>query len=164
MRTCGRYLQELRQLTTLPGGIAKRKALVFRFEEEIERIDHCHFRDQIYFQGKVACLVGKDQAGQKVSVRVLLPVDEVIFRLDAQRITRHLRSAVRRGAEAHHLRRKRDQPVVLVNCLVMKRDSNAHQLSPNAEADMACCRRAKKSSWRLSPMAFIFACNPSRYS
>src|SRR5206468_746773 len=78
------------------------------------------------FQRKLSSLFVEYQARQKIAVRILLPVDEVIFRLNAKRITRHRRAAVRSRTQPNDLRRQADQPVVLVDSLVMQRYSNAH--------------------------------------
>ncbi len=52
------------------------------FEKEIEGIEDRHFRDQIHFHEKLAGGFGEDQASEIVGLRILLPVDEVVFRLD----------------------------------------------------------------------------------
>jgi hypothetical protein len=69
--------------------VGERKAHRIRFEEEIEGIDHGHFGDEDHFNRKVAGCIGLNDPREKITVRVLLPVNEVLLRLDAQRIARN---------------------------------------------------------------------------
>jgi hypothetical protein len=62
------------------GGVGKRHALGFRFEEKIERIEHRHLRHQVHFDFQHVRRLGKDQAGQVIGLRVLLPIDEMFLR------------------------------------------------------------------------------------
>src|SRR5262249_42319386 len=59
-------------------------------------------------------------------MRVLLPVYEVIFRFDTQRVTRNGSAAVRGGTQTDDLPRECDQPVVVVNRLVVEHHPNSH--------------------------------------
>lgn len=47
-----------RQLLALIGGVAERDSLGVRFEKEIERIEHRHFRDQIDFDAQLCGFSG----------------------------------------------------------------------------------------------------------
>ena len=66
------------------GVIGERKLLGFLFQEEIEWIDDRHLGDEIDFNRKLFRLFRKDQPGKAIAIRILLPVDEVILRLDGQ--------------------------------------------------------------------------------
>ena len=101
------YFQERSQLVCEPGLVAERKLLRVRLQEEVERIDHGHFRDQIHFHREVPDALRKHRASQKIALRVLLPVEKVRLRLDLQRIRRYRRAAVRRGPQADDLGRER---------------------------------------------------------
>ena len=46
----------------------------------------------------------EDQPGQVIGLRVLLPVEEMLFRQDPQRVTQDRRAAMRRGPQTHHVR------------------------------------------------------------
>ena len=51
-------------------------------DKKVERIDDCHVRDQINCDVELANVLRKDDPSLEVAVRILLPVDEVIRRLD----------------------------------------------------------------------------------
>ena len=80
--------------------VGERELLGVRLEEEVERIDDRHLGHQIHLEREASGRLGNDEPRQEVSLRVLLPVDEVLLRLDSQRVTRHRRTAVRRRAAA----------------------------------------------------------------
>ena len=65
-------------------------------------------------------LVGKHEPRQKIAVRILLPVDEMIFRFYPQRVACDGRAAVRCRTQTYDLRREGDQAIVVVDSLVMK--------------------------------------------
>jgi hypothetical protein len=56
----------------------------------------------------------------------LLPVDEVLNRLDAQRIAQTAGATVGRGPQTDNLGSKIDQPVVMIEGNVVQRDLNRH--------------------------------------
>ena len=97
-------------------------------QKEIKRVDHGHVRDHLHFNVEVCGLLRKHQPGQIVAERVLLPVDEMLLRQDAQRITQNRRAAVRGGAQAQDMRRHVDGPVVLIVGLVANGDADSHGL------------------------------------
>ena len=108
------------------GGVAEGEVLGLGLEEEVEGVEHRHLGDEVDGDLEFACLLGKDQARQVVGERVLLPIDEVLRRLDAQRIAQDARAAMRRRAQPHDLRRERDAPVVAVVRDVVQRDMDGH--------------------------------------
>ena len=55
-------------------------------DEEVEGIDHRQFGDEIDLDLELGRLLRKDEAGQPVALRVLLPVHEVLLRQHLQRI------------------------------------------------------------------------------
>ena len=69
---------------------------------------------------------GKDQPRQVIAVRILLPVDEMLGGSDLKRIAGNRRPAMRRRAQAHHMRRKPYRPGIAIESLVIQRDSDAH--------------------------------------
>ncbi len=82
-----RQLEEVGfQLMTFPSLVGEGNFFGMRFEKEIERVDDRHFGYQIDLEAEFARLLGKDQTGQVVALRVLLPVDEMLLRTDLQRI------------------------------------------------------------------------------
>ena len=53
------------QFTLQPSFISERKLLRVRLQEEIERIDHGHLRDQIHFDAEVLDALGEHHASQE---------------------------------------------------------------------------------------------------
>ncbi len=76
------FFQVRRQFALLFAGIREGDVLGVRFQKEVERVKHRHFGDQINLDTEFAGLFGEDQTRQVVALRVLLPVDEVVFRQD----------------------------------------------------------------------------------
>jgi len=74
LRASGLGIEIGRKLLGEFGGIGERKNFRERLDQEIERIDHRHVGDEIDRDGEFACLLGEDEAGEPVSVRILLPV------------------------------------------------------------------------------------------
>ena len=70
--------------------------------------------------------LGEHDARQVIALRVLLPVEEMRFRLDLQRVGQDRRARVRRRPQADGLRAERDQPVVAVAGAVGQRDVKRH--------------------------------------
>ena len=109
----GRLEREIgRKVVAQFGVVAERKLVGVRLDEKVERIDHLEIGEEIDRDGKLGGLLGKDEARDPVAVRVLLPVHEVLFGRDLERIARHPRAAMRRRTQPHHLRPETDRPVV----------------------------------------------------
>jgi hypothetical protein len=67
------------------------------FDKEIERIDDHHIGQKIDLNTEMIDRIGKHQPRQPIAMRILLPIQEVVFRADFQRIVRDLCPAVRAG-------------------------------------------------------------------
>ena len=104
------------------GIVFKRETPGVRFQEEVERVEHGHLGHHIHLHAELARGLGKYQPGQVIRLRILLPVDEMLVRGDAQRITQDAGARVRRRPQPHNLRTQAHQPVVLVVRGVMERD------------------------------------------
>ena len=76
--------QERRQVASERLVVGKRIFLRFGLEKEIERIDDRHFDDQIDHHAEVLHQLGKRDTGQKIGLRILLPIEKVLLRLDAK--------------------------------------------------------------------------------
>jgi len=98
----------------------------FRFQKEIERIQHRHFRDQVHFHQKLTSLFRKNQAREIVGLRVLLPVNEMLFGRNAQRVAQNARARMRCRAQANDLWTQRNGPVVFVMCFMMEGNVDRH--------------------------------------
>ena len=78
--------------------VAEREVLGLGFEEEVKGIEDRHLRDEIHLDRELTGGGGENEAGLVIGLRVLLPVDEVILRGDAQGVAQYRGAAVRRGA------------------------------------------------------------------
>src|SRR5262249_15329221 len=83
-------------------------------DEEVEGVDADHLGDEIDLDDELPRGLGKDEPGQVVAVRILLPVEEMLARLDLQRIADDRRATMRRGPQPHDLRQQRHRAVVEV--------------------------------------------------
>src|SRR6202007_3405928 len=96
------------------GGVGERESFREGLDEEIERIYHRHVGDEIGRDGEFASLLGKDKACEPVSIRILLPVHEVLRRRHLERVTFDPRATMGGRAQPNDLRREADRPVVAV--------------------------------------------------
>ena len=115
-----------REVALVHALVAERKSLGVRLEEEVERIEHRHLGDQVHFDAQLLGLLREDVARKVVSLRILLPVDEVIGRRDLQRIGNDPRAAVGRGPQADDLWPERHEPVIAIVRDVIERDMYGH--------------------------------------
>ncbi len=108
-------------------GVGEGELLGLALDEEIEGIPDRHIGDQVHHHLEFGDFIRKNHPRQPVAEGVLLPVDEVVFRLDLERIGQHRGTGVRRRAQADDLRRQGDAPVVAVDRLVVQDGVNAHR-------------------------------------
>ena len=106
--------------------VGERESLRVRLEEEVERIEHRHLGDQVHLDAQLVGLLREHEPREVVSLRVLLPVDEVLGRRDLQRIGQDARAAMRRRPQADDLWPERHEPVVAIVRDVIERDVNGH--------------------------------------
>ena len=97
-----------------------------RLQEEVEGVVHRHLGHQVHRDAEFLSALGKNQTGQMIGKRVLLPVDEMHHRLDLQRIRQDAGAAMRGWPQTHDLRRQADQPVVRVMRDVIEGNVNGH--------------------------------------
>jgi hypothetical protein len=106
--------------------VRERILLGVRLEEEVERIEHRHLGDQVDLDAELVCLLGEYEPAEVVSLRILLPVDEMLGRSDFERVRKNARAAVGRRTQTDYLRPERDQPVVPIVRDVIECDMNGH--------------------------------------
>src|SRR5262249_4164137 len=99
-----------------------------RLEEESERIDHCHVGDEIDSDSEFARLLRKDEACKPVSVRVLLPIHEMLRRRHLERVAFDACAAMRGRTQPDHLRCESNRPVVAIAREMMKTGEDRHTL------------------------------------
>ena len=85
-----------------------------RLKEEIEGVDDRHFGHQIHLNPELTGFFREDEARQVVALRVLLPVDEMRFRADFQRVRKNAGTGMRTRPQADQLRPEIDQAVIAV--------------------------------------------------
>ena len=114
-------------------GVVVGKRIVFcsRLQKEVERIENRHFRDQVHLDEKLRRGFGEDQARQIVSLWILLPVDEVVCRVDLQGLGENRGAAVRRGTEPDYLGAEVDPAVISIAGFMIQRNVNRHNLRWN---------------------------------
>ena len=85
-------------------------------------------------------LLGKHDARQIVTERILLPVDEVFLGRHGQRVADDRRPAVRRGPQPDDVRRQRNGAIVAIACAMGQRDVNGHDsLSGHSRSSQKRC-------------------------
>src|SRR5262249_39815956 len=109
------------------GRIGERKGLRERLDEEIERIDDREIGQEIDVDREFRGLLRKDVTGEPVSVRVLLPIYEMLVRRHLEPIAQDLGWGMRRRPQPDNLRPETDRPVVLVASDVVEVDENRHR-------------------------------------
>lgn len=124
------FFQVRRQFALLFAGIREGDVLGVRFQKEVERVEHRHFGDQINLDTELVGLFREDQTRQVIALRVLLPVDEVVFRQDFQRIRQHAGAAMGGRAQANDLRTQFDRAFVAVMRDMVQGNMNRHGVPP----------------------------------
>jgi hypothetical protein len=120
--------QERLQLLEQSRLVGERKVLGVGLEEEVERIVDRQLGDEIDLDAQLVHLVGERQPRHVVAVRILLPVQEVLRRIDALRVRQNGSPAMRRRSQPYELRRQYDGPIVAVVSDVTQRDVDAHAI------------------------------------
>ena len=68
----------------------------------------------------------ENQSCQEIAVRILLPILEMLGRLDRERIAQDRRATMRGRAQSDSLRREGHRTVVIVTGFMVQRNSNGH--------------------------------------
>ena len=97
-------------------------------QEEVEGVDGDQLGDHLHLNGQNRRLLRKDQSCQIVAEGVLLPVDEVVLRLDAQGVGQDRRAGMGRRAQPDHMGRQVHRTVEAVLGLVVDSDLDRHEV------------------------------------
>ena len=144
-------------------GIFERIFFRVFFDEEVERIDHRHVCDQIDRNGQMIRGFVKDVPRDRITVGVLLQVDEVIRRADPHAVRVDRRAGVKGGAKPNALRSQRCRTIVKVFSFVMQSDADRHRLSIVKRALESSKRRsAGKNHQNQLAACSPTACKPNR--
>ena len=120
-----RLLAEIRrQLFIELARIDERIVRRHRIDEEIERIDDRHVGQQVDRDAELGGPFRKYEARQPVSVRILLPIHEVLGRRHLERIAADGRAGVGRGPEPDDLGSERNRAVVSIPGDVLETDED----------------------------------------
>jgi len=95
-------------------------------DEEVEGVDDRQVGDHLDVDQKFRGLLGKDQPREVVAERVLLPVDEVLFRLDLEAVGLDRRAAVGGGLQPHDVRAQGNRTVEAVIGGMAQGDVDGH--------------------------------------
>jgi len=122
------------------GFVFERERLGRVLDEEVERIDHREVGNQV--NGDIEDLGGlrEHEPGHEVAEGVLLPVDEVIARLDLEAVREDRRARVRGGPQPHHVRVNGDGSIEAIGGAMLDADVDSHaksypdRRSPNPSA------------------------------
>ena len=101
--------------------IGERVIFRIRLHEKVERVDDVEIGEQVDLDREMIDRIGKDDARQPITVRVLLPIEEVVRRFDLQRVIGYFGPTVRRGAQADNLRAEPDRAAVGISGEVVQR-------------------------------------------
>ncbi len=136
LRQPGTEVRPYRLALEVGGKVLRQRRLVdererfrFRLDEEVERVERRHFGHEIDLDPQRLGLLGEHEAGKVVAERILLPVEEMLGRLDLERVAENLGPAMGRRAQANDLGCQADQPIVPVNGPMVQRDVHDHGLS-----------------------------------
>ena len=99
-------------------------------EKEIERVDDNHLGNEIDLDRERPGFFGKNQACEIVAERILLPVDEMLFRADLERVAVDRCPCMDSRPETHDMRRQTDRPVIAVLGFVIDRYADCHVVLP----------------------------------
>ena len=122
-----RFGQVGRQFLCHQRFVLERKMFCAWLKKEIEGVEHRHFNHDIDRDLEFRRGLWKHQACLVVGEGILLPVDEVLFGLDPQRIREDATAAVGGGAQADDLGPQLDRSVVVVFGDVVKRGMDRHE-------------------------------------
>ncbi len=106
--------------------VGEREGLGIGLEEEVEGVDRRHVGDEVHSDVEARDAIREDHARLEVSLRVLLPVQEVAVRLHLERVGEDRRARVRRRAQADDLRAERHRAPIVVGGLVRQGDVQRH--------------------------------------
>ena len=122
--------------------VSEREVLRVRLQEEVERIQHRHLGDQIHLDAQLARRLREHEAREIVRLRILLPVDEVLGRLDLERVGQDARAAMGRRPQPHDLRSEHHRPVVPVMHHMIERYMNRHRVGSRGKSLVYSMRAA----------------------
>ena len=110
--------------------VDERERLGRFLDEEVERVDHGQVGDEVDRDVEQLRRLRKHEPGHEVAERILLPVDEVLARRDAEAVRQNRRPAVRRGTQPDHLWMDLNGAVEAVRRAMFDADVNAHSARP----------------------------------
>src|SRR5690348_8673579 len=98
--------------------------------KKVKGIDDDHVGNHLNVEGERRCLFREDYSCLKITKWILLPVDEVICRVDLQRIAKYRSSTVRCGLQPENVWGETNGAVVLIRCVMMYGNFDRHGRNP----------------------------------
>src|SRR5262249_7054318 len=98
----------------------KRKPVRKWLDKEVEGVNDREISEQVNGDGEFGGFFRKDEPRKPIAVGILLPVHEMVGRLDLERVARHPRAAMRRRSQPDDLRRERHRAVIKITRNVMQ--------------------------------------------
>ncbi len=108
------------------GVVGEGVALGRLLHEEVERVHDRQVGNEVDGEGELAARRREHQTSRVIAERVLLPVDEMVTRLDRQRVGEDRRTTVGGRSEPHDVREERHRPVESIRHGVLEGDPDAH--------------------------------------
>ena len=130
--------------------VLEREILGAGLEEEIERVVDRHLHHQVDRHLELGGLLRENQPRLVIGEGVLLPVDEMLRRLDLERIGDDGAARMRRGPQTHHLGAQLHRPVVAVVGDVVQCGVDGHAVDTSkAGASFEATRWPARSAGRV---------------
>ncbi len=109
--------------------IRERREFGVRLDEEVERIDHRHVGREVDADVEAIGGLREHEPRDPIAVGILLPVQEVMFGLDIERIAQDRRAAMRRGPQPDFVRPQPNVAIEAVRRAVLEGNANGHHTS-----------------------------------
>ena len=122
--TADRRREVRRELRRQHRIVGEGERLRLGIEEEIEGVDRHEIGDEIDRQGELARRLRKHDPRQVVALRILLPVEEVVARLDDERVAQDPGAAMGGRTEPDDMRREAHGPVEGIGRAMMEGDAD----------------------------------------
>jgi len=114
------------QFTSQNGFVGKGELFSGRLQEKVKGIVDTHFGKKIDLYVEFRSRFREHQPRQIVALGILLPIDEMLFGADLQRIRKDWRTTVRRRSQAYNLGTERNWAIVTVVRFMRERDADSH--------------------------------------
>ena len=144
-----------RQFFSQRGRVLERVVLGGRLQEKVEGVVDRHFDDQVDRDLELAGFLGEHQARLVICEGILLPVDEMIGRFNAQRVRNDVAAAVRCRSQTNDLRSQLHRTVVLVMGDVVECSVNGHVCFERRQGGFSWHDTSREAKAINAPLALV---------